>query len=146
MPLTVEQALAQATLYTDEVDYTIVRLPPGAIMAAAGIVAEIGEAFCALIVDKDEVSLIIPSEALRDFAARLPGSATSPKAYRLITFDIELQLDLVGFMARVSTVLADAGISIMPFASYSRDHLLIPADQINSAMTTLEQLKSISHK
>jgi hypothetical protein len=142
MPLTVEQALTEASLFSDGVDYTLIQLPSGAIMAAAGIIAEIGEAFCALIVDKDEVSLIIPAEALADFAPRLPGHKASSKPYRLITFDIPLDLDLVGFMARVSTALAGAGISIMPLAAYSRDHLLVPAEQFQNAITVLQQLKS----
>ncbi len=142
MPLTVEQALAQAALYTDETDYAIVQLPPGAILAAAGVVAEIGEAFCALIVDKDEVSLIIPFEALADFGIRLPGHSASAKPYRLITFDIQLDLNLVGFMARISMALAEAGISIMPLAAYSRDHILVHTDQLENAMAALKRLQS----
>lgn len=134
--------LAQADLYTDGVDYSITRLPPKAITVAAGIVAEIGEAFLGLIVDKDEVTLVIPTEALDDFGKRLPDFALSPKNYRLITFTIELDFDLVGFMALVSSALADTGISILPLAAFSRDHILVPADQVDIALQTLERLKS----
>jgi uncharacterized protein len=142
MPLTVEQALAQTTFYTDGVDYVIVRLPAGAIMAAAGVVAEIGEPFSALVVDKHEVSLVIPADALKDFAPRLRDHIVSAKTFRLITFDIELEMELVGFMARVSTVLAAAHIPILPLAAYTRDHLLVPSDQVEVAIAALERLKS----
>ena len=142
MTQTVEQALAAAKLFSDNQDYLYIQLPAQAIMAAAGVIAQIGEPFCALIVDKDEVSLVIPADALEDFKERLSDHQTSPKPYRLITFDIELDSSLVGFMAAISRVQADAGIPIMAFAAYSRDHLLVPAEQFSVAMAALSKLQS----
>src|SRR5438045_135726 len=94
----VQRALQQAQLFSDGVDYSVIKLPARAITVAAGIVAEIGEAFCALIVDKDEVSLIIPVEAVSDFENRLKDHRASPMPYRLITFDLELDFNIYGFM------------------------------------------------
>jgi hypothetical protein len=142
MVQTVEQAIKSAALYTDGRDYVVVRLPSGAITAAAGVTAELGEPFCSLIVDKNEVTLILPAEAWEDFANRLPGHKTAEKHYRLITFDVALDLNLVGFMALVSKVLADANISILPLAAFTRDHILVPRDQFETAMTALQKLKS----
>lgn len=142
MAQTVEQALAQADFTSDGTEYVLIKLPPNAIMAAAGVVAAIGEAFCAMIVDKDEVSLIIPMEAVQDFVSRLPGQTLAEKRYRLITLDVALDLSLVGFMAAVSRALAVAGVSILPYAAYTRDHLLVPAAQFELAIKTLQQLKS----
>ncbi|HEX2905757.1 MAG TPA: ACT domain-containing protein [Phototrophicaceae bacterium] len=142
MAQTVQQALAQTALFSDGRDYVVIKLPARAITAAAGVIAEIGEPFGALIVDKDEVTLVIPAEALEDFIKRLPGHAVAEKHYRLITFDGILDFTLVGFMAVVSQALAKVGISILPVAAYSRDHLLVPADQVEVALKTLEQLKS----
>src|SRR6185369_714881 len=105
MTQTVEQALAAAKLFSDDQDYLFIQLPARAIMAAAGVIAQIGEPFCALIVDKDEVSLIIPADAIADFKERLPDYQALPKPYRLITFDIELDISLVGFMAIISRAL-----------------------------------------
>ncbi len=141
-PQTVKQALAQARLVTDNTEYVVVKLPPRGITAAAGVIAEIGEAFCALIADKDEVTLVIPAEAGQDFVTRLPGHVLSPDRYRLITFDIVLDFSLVGFMAAVSTALAEAGISILAYGAYSRDHVLVPAAALDQAMTTLQKLQS----
>ncbi len=42
MPQTVDQALKNAQLYTDQLEYSLVHLPPNAIMVAAGVIAEIG--------------------------------------------------------------------------------------------------------
>jgi hypothetical protein len=141
MPQTVKQALNAASFYSDSQPYAFARLPSTAITAAAGVVAEIGEPFCALLVDKDEVTLMIPAEAWDDFAKRLPGSTLSSQRYRLITIDVALEPDLIGFMAHISRALADAGVSILPFAAYTRDHLFVPEENFSLAMTTLEKLK-----
>src|SRR5215813_1332084 len=142
MAQTVQQALATVQLYSDYQDYILVKLPARAITAAAGVIAEISEPFCALIVDKDEVSLVIPADAWADFSARLPGNTVSEKPYRLITFDGVLELSLVGFMAQVSRRLAEANVPILPLAAFTRDHILVPAHQFDIAMTTLQKLKS----
>ncbi len=142
MTQTVEQILIATKLYSDQKDYIIVQLPAAAITAAAGIIAEISEPFCAIIVDKDEVSLIVPLEAWEDFSKRLPNHKTAEKAYKLITFDIALEMSLVGFMARISQALAEANVSILTFAAFTRDHLLVPADQFDIALAALEKLKS----
>lgn len=142
MTQTVEQVLKDATLYTDGQLYLVVKLPPAAITAAAGIFAEIGEPFGAVIADKDEVTLTLPADALPDFAKRLPGHVASAEPYRLITFDLELEPTLTGFMAAVSAALAAAGVSILPLAAFSRDHILVPAAQFEAALAALQKLKS----
>lgn len=142
MAQTVEQALAAAKLYGDEQIYKIVHLPANAVLAAAGVLAEIGEPFSALIVDKDEVTLVLTAEDLQEFGRRLPGHVASADDYRLITFDVELEPSLVGFMARISAALAQAQVTILPFAAFSRDHLLVPAAQFDQAITALRNLQS----
>ncbi|MBC7870881.1 MAG: ACT domain-containing protein [Chitinophagaceae bacterium] len=142
MTQTVESALAQATFYNDGQNYALVKLPTKAITAAAGVLAEIGEPFAALIVDKDETTLIVEEEGFEELAVRLPGHILSPIFYRLITIDVELAPELTGFMARIGTALAGAGVTILPLAAYSRDHLLVPAAQFDSALQALEALKS----
>ena len=142
MPQTVEQALQAAQLYSDGIDYRLLHLPPNAIMAAAGVVAEIGEPFAALIVDKDEVTLVIPADAVDVFARRLRDHRFGDATYRLITFDLELEPTLTGFMARIATALAEAQIPILPLAAFSRDHLLIPSAQFDAAWSVLKNLQS----
>jgi hypothetical protein len=142
MPQTVEQALQQARFLADDQDYTLVKLPPGAIIAAAGVLAEIGEPFAAILADRDEVTLVIPAEAAADFAPRLPGHQLSPTAYRLITFDVALEPELVGFMARIASALAAEGISLLPYAAFTRDHILVAAADVERALAALRRLQA----
>ncbi len=139
--MTPDQALRQATLYTDDVLYRLIHLPTNEIMAGASVLAEIGEPFAALICDKDEVTLIIPADTVADFERRLRDQRVSESAYRLISFDLELEPTLTGFMARVSAALAAAQVPILPLSAFSRDHVLVPADQFAAAWDALEKLR-----
>ena len=138
----VRKLLAQARFYTDSNDYVLIKLPARAITVAAGILAEIGEPFGALVADKDEVTLLTYLEAVEDFKKRLEGATVYPNTYRLITIDVELAPSITGFMAYLSRALAENGISILPYAAFSRDHILVPADKLDDAITTLKQLQS----
>ena len=131
------QAFAQVTLYSDDRLYSLIHLPAPAITAAAGVLAEIGEAFSALIADKDEVSLILPQDAWEEFARRLPDHQVVSD-YRLITFDLPLDMALIGFMALVARILADAGLSLMALSAFERDHILISAAQFQAAWDALQ--------
>ncbi len=131
------EALQRAQLRTDDKQYRVARLPAGAIWVAAGVLAEVALPFSALIADADEVTLVLPSEAWDAFKARLPDYAELPELYRLITFDLELPPTLTGFIALVGQILAEAGVPVLTYAAYTRDHVLVPAEKFQTAWDTL---------
>lgn len=141
MSQTVDEVLRSANLYSDGLEYHLVKLPPSAITLAAGIVAEIAKPYCALIVDKDEVTLLMRAEARAEFRNRLRQAEASERAYRLITLDLALAPDLVGLIARLAKALASVDIPILAFAAFSRDHLLVPAEDFDKAMRALSDLQ-----
>ncbi|MCY3914864.1 MAG: ACT domain-containing protein [Chloroflexi bacterium] len=141
MSQSVDDILRSASLYSDELPYRILKLPPNAITLAAGLVAEIGEPYSAFIVDKDEVSLMIPDGALQAFSARLREASMSDTVYRLITLEAVLEPDLVGLLARIAQALAAAGIPMLTFAAYSRDHIFVPQDDFDRAILALQTLQ-----
>ncbi len=142
MAQTVEQALQQGKLYTDDILYSLIHLPPNGIMAAAGVLAQVGEPFGAMIVDKDEVTLVIPADQVEGFANRLRDKRVGETNYRLITFDLQLEPTLTGFIARIAAALAAANVPILPYAAFSRDHLLVPADRFDAAWDALKKLQN----
>ena len=136
-----DQILRSADLYSDGAEYRLLRLPANAIVLAAGVLAEARPPFSALLADKDEVTLMLPAEAQRRFSRRLRRAILSEQAYRLITFDAELEPTLVGFMARISATLAAADIPILTYAAFSRDHIFVPADKYERAIDALSALR-----
>lgn len=89
-----------------------------------------------LLRDEHEVTLLLDEvdwrpmrHAVRD--ARVEGD------FRLLTFDIELDWSVVGFLTRVTEILAGAGISCGALSAFSRDHLLIKQDELGNALRVL---------
>ena len=89
-----------------------------------------------LLRDEHEVTLLLDEtdwrtmrHAVRD--ARVEGG------FRLLTFNIELDWKVVGFLARVTEILANAGISCGALSAFSRDHMLIKQDDLAQALRVL---------
>jgi len=89
-----------------------------------------------IFMDAHEVTLILDEIDLANMSPGL-GGAKIENGYRMLTFDIVLDLSVVGFMAEVSRILADAGVSILALSAYSRDILLIKQDDLEKALKAL---------
>ena len=63
------------------------------------------------------------------------------KNYRILTLDVNLSLDVVGYLAVISTILASNKISIGVISSYSKDHLLIKNKDVKKALKVLKEIK-----
>lgn len=61
---------------------------------------------------------------------------------RLITLTVHSSLEAVGFLAMITKCLADAGISCNAVAAYHHDHLFIPVDRAQEALTLLVDLST----
>jgi uncharacterized protein len=95
-----------------------------------------GDAPFMLLRDEYEVTLLLDEvdwRAMRHAArdARVEGG------FRLVTLNLELEWTVVGYLARVTALLAEAGISCGALSAFSRDHLLIKQDDLGAALRTL---------
>lgn len=95
----------------------------------------IPEAF-ATIQGKNEITTIIqrgklPVEAVID---------VDEDDWRIITFDMLLPMDLVGFIAKVSGAIAEEQVNILYISSYSTDHLLVQEKDLEKALAKLRKL------
>ena len=86
--------------------------------------------------DKWEVTLLLDEidfgtirHAVRD--AKTEGN------FRLLSFDVELDFNVVGFLAEVARILAEAEIPIVALSAFSRDHLLIKQQDLSKALIVL---------
>ncbi len=86
--------------------------------------------------DKFEVTLLLDEidfgtirHAIRD--------AKIEKNFRLLTFDLVMDFSVVGFLAEVARILAEAEIPIIALSAFSRDHLLIKQEDLVNALKVL---------
>ena len=89
-----------------------------------------------LLRDGREVTLLCEEEDWRAMrhAAR---DARVEAGFRLVTLDVELGWDVVGFLAHVTRILADASVPVGALSAFSRDHLLIKQDDLGKALRAL---------
>ena len=104
--------------------YWLVAFPRSEHAFAAGILAEAGDSFAAIVRDHREISLTVADELWRRHAGEgMHHGALGP--LRAISFDIPLEIEVVGYLAPAAARLAAAGVSIVPQCAFVLDHLLV---------------------
>jgi hypothetical protein len=136
LPLGLSHVFAQTKLHVDNTEYVIVSFALDQVTSALFLISRLGVPFSSAVVDKDEVTLLLPWDSwyqVRD-EADARGEA---RGYRLITFDIPTDLGLVGFIATFSGVLAEAGIGIYSTSAFTRDHVMVQEEDLDRAVQEL---------
>lgn len=95
-----------------------------------------GSAPFMLLRDGHEVTLLLDETDWRTMRHAVRDARVEAN-FRLLTFDIELDWNVVGFLARVTGILAAAGISCGALSAFSRDHLLVKQDDLGTALRIL---------
>lgn len=129
-------AATEVVLYPEPL--TIVSIDREEEEKARRLMEDLGP-FSSITFDVSEVSLVLKTEEWDDLKDNF-HDYTEEGPYRLITFDIVLDLAIVGYLAVISRILADAGISIYALSTYLRDHVLIKE---SDAETAIEALKGL---
>jgi uncharacterized protein len=95
-----------------------------------------GDAPYMVLRDHHEVTLLIDEADWRKLRPAATGARVEG-GFRLVTLDIELEWNVVGYLAHVTAILAAAGISVGAVSAFSRDHLLIKQDDLGKALNAL---------
>ena len=116
--------------------YFLASLPPSALADAALVIGS-ASGFVALVAERDEVSVTLTEEAWKASALRARASAEAGP-YRAITFDVNIDLAVVGYLAPAAARLAGARVSIVPQCAFLKDHLLVREADLETAVRVLE--------
>lgn len=119
-------------------EHLLVSLPRARAGEAAGLVGA-APGFAALVLERDEASLSLPRAAWEAAAPRFPEARVAGP-FAALTLDIDVDLDVCGYLAPAAERLAAAGVSIVPQCAFRKDHLLVPAAQAGLARQVLEEL------
>jgi hypothetical protein len=144
LPPGLTHIFAETHLFTDAQSYVILHVALDQAQAVEQVLAQndalsSSTLFSAFIRDKDEVTVLLPFntwERLKPMLSVVDASS----GYRLITFDISLDLGLVGYMATLTAVLAEQGISIFAISTFSRDHIFVQERDFDRAWEALSHL------
>jgi len=87
------------------------------------------------IIDKNEITVIIDqSKYDRKNVIEIE------KDWKILTFDMVLPFELVGFLAKVSRALAEEKIVLFAISAYSTDHILVKKKDLKRAKEKLKEL------
>jgi len=124
---------AKSRLIYSKENFLVVGVPSVANVAIGG------EGFSAIIKERGETTIILPSERWLE----MEHSITNAKVegpFRVLTFDVPLEWDVVGFMAEVSRILAAESISIGAISAYTHDHFLVKTSDAAKAIKAIEKV------
>lgn len=114
-------------------------LPVESLAAAGEWLSGCGWGFAALVLERDEVALTLPESAW--LGSPLRGRALAEAGpLRALSFDLDLDLELVGFLLPAVERLAAAGVAIIPQCGYLKDHLLVREEKLADAVRAIEEL------
>ena len=86
--------------------------------------------------DRWEVTLLLDETDFKTIRYQIRDAKTAGN-YRLLSFDVELDFSVVGFLAQIAGILAAAEISVVALSAFSRDHLLVKQDDLAKALKIL---------
>lgn len=88
--------------------------------------------------DRREVTLLL-EESDWERIRHLVRDAKIERGFRLVTLEIELPWNVVGYLARITEILAASEIPVGALSSFSRDHLLIKQDDLGRSLRVLSE-------
>ena len=91
------------------------------------------------------VCLFYEDEGLTLILSRECADATAlpyTSVFRMITLSVHSSLDAVGFLAAITSKLAEHSISVNPVSAYYHDHLFVPTSRAKEVMELLQQLSN----
>lgn len=80
--------------------------------------------FFQITIEPELVTLLLPEDDWRACSAAFTRPQIE-RPYRVISFDVDLPPDLLGFMAALSATMASAGVPLLAVSSFARDHLVV---------------------
>jgi hypothetical protein len=89
----------------------------------------------AVIDDGNEITVVVERSKLRE-----KNVLQVETDWRLLTFDVVLPFDTIGFLAKVSGALADAKVPILVFSGFSTDHLLVREKDLTATLAKLREM------
>lgn len=92
-----------------------------------------------MIVEPGATSMLVRARHAPKILARHAG-VEQQVGLRWIRFELPMGWELVGFLARVTSALAAAGVPLGAVCSYHRDHLFVAGPHLEATLEVLGQL------
>lgn len=117
--------------------YVVLRVPPADAAIVWSSLASRASGFTAATREDDGLSLVVDETTAAALGHLLARAEREPQPYRVITFVPQMPWTVVGFLAKVTTLLAAQRIPLGAIAAYARDHVFVAQEHAERAHTVL---------
>ena len=138
VPDEIRKILAETIITEHKDDYVIVYIDPREEKTARTHLTDLMP-FSSITYTPDEVSVVVREMEWAGLKNCF-HSYKEGEPYCLLTFDIVLDLSIIGFMAVITKVLADEGVAVYAISTYLKDHLLVKKSDSKKAVQALQRL------
>jgi hypothetical protein len=90
------------------------------------------QGFSAVIRSRNEMSIVC-MESL------VPSGVITERGWKVLEVVGPLPFSLIGIMAEITRILAEAGVSVFVLSTYNTDYILLKQDQLKVAIEGLER-------
>jgi hypothetical protein len=119
--------------------FVVLRVPPADASRALADLARQSDEFAIATREADGLSLVLDEATAASMAAALEHAERERELFRVITFVPALPWTVVGFFAKVTTMLAREQIPLGAVAAYARDHLFFGERFAERALAILHE-------
>lgn len=109
-------------------EYGICRLEPDSNLPGWAV----GGDFVSLTRTREELSIVCPCSSI-------PQGVRSEAGWRALKVEGPLDFSLTGILSSISTVLANAGISIFAVSTFDTDYILVKGSDLDAAVLALRK-------
>jgi len=128
---------AKTRLYVPDVDFSIVGLPLLDKLNSLDRLRVFADEFLSWTIDKDEITLVLQATSWKSISNFFEGAKVETP-YRMIVFDIPMDLSVVGYLAQITRILAEAKIGIFAISTFEKDAILVKSEHLQRAVDSLE--------
>jgi len=104
------------------------------MMALSGLLESVVAVF-----REDEGLTVVFSEDVKDDVSDLSEKEVVGP-FALITMTAQTDLNAIGILAKITAALAKERIAVNPFSAYLHDHIFVPHDKKDAALSILKTL------
>jgi hypothetical protein len=90
--------------------------------------------------EEEGLSVVFSDEILDEMKQLSEVDLVGP--FALITLNVYSDLMAVGFLAKITDALAKEGVSVNAFSAYHHDHLFVPYEKREIALTILKKISN----
>ena len=132
------QILAATELSVHPDEFVLVGLPPERRAHVEADLSQMTGGFVQYIREPDILTLLLPLSNWTIIDQRYPEALTQSPVI-LFTFSVAMDWNVVGFLAGVTTILANNNVPLGAVCGYYRDHLFIARQYARRAEAVLRQ-------